>query len=75
MASDFTYFEGSGCSAVAVLADEEIDGGVFAELVDAGGEDDELRVVGERHAGAVDALVAEPGALELVGVEDRRLPS
>ena len=36
----------------------------------AGCEDDQLGVVGERHAGAVDALVAQPGGMELVRVEE-----
>ena len=72
----FLYsFEGSRSAAVAVFADECVDGGVFAELVDAGGKDDEFGVVGERHAGAVDGFVAEPCAFELVRVEEGRLLS
>ena len=68
--SSLTSFERARGAAVAVLADEDVDGGVFAELVDAGSEHDQFCVVGERHAGAVDALVAEPGAAELVRVEE-----
>src|ERR1700733_1776545 len=63
-------FEGSRGSAVAVLADELVDRRVLAKLVDAGGEDDELGTVGQRHAGAIDAFVAQPGALELVWIEE-----
>ena len=62
--------ESSRRSAVAVLADELVDGGVFAELMHSGSEHDELGSVGQSHAGAVDALVAEPGAAELVRIEE-----
>ena len=62
-------------AAVAVLADEPVDRLVFAELVDAGREDDELAAVGHGHARAVDGLVAEPCGRELGGVEvDDALP-
>ena len=37
--------------------------------LDAGGKNDQFGAVGKRHAGAVDGLVAEPGAVELVRVE------
>ena len=35
----------------------------------AGREDDELGAIGQRHAGAIDGLVAEPGAVKLAGIE------
>src|ERR1700733_916471 len=66
----FDCFEGARGSAVAIFADEDIYGGVFAKLVNAWSEDNELGVVGEGHAGAVDAFVAQPGAPELVRVEE-----
>ena len=55
---------------VAVLADERVVGGVFAELLQSGREDDEFAAVGDHHACAVDGLVAEPGGAELLGVEE-----
>ncbi len=62
-------FERGGRAVVAVFADERVDGLVFAELFHAGREDDELGAVGERHAGAIDGLVAEPGGVKLVRVK------
>ena len=56
-------------AAIAVFADERVDALVFAELVHAGREDDELGAVGQRHAGAVDGLVADPGGVKLAGIE------
>ena len=34
-----------------------------------GREDDQLGAVGQRHAGAIDGLVADPGGVELAGIE------
>lgn len=58
-----------GGGAVAELADEAVDLGVFAEYFHFRCEDDEFAFVGDGHAGAVDGLVAEPGAVEFLGVE------
>src|SRR5215472_11007907 len=58
-----------GRSDVAVLADERVDGFVFAEFAHGGTKDDELSAVCEGHAGAVDGLVADPGGVEFLGVE------
>ena len=65
----FDCFERGGRSSVTVLADQAVDGGVFAKFFYAGREDDQVRSVGERHAGAIDGLVAEPGAVKLLGIE------
>src|ERR1035438_7056041 len=54
---------------VAVLADEAVNLGVFTELLQAGGEDNQFAAVGHHHAGAIDGFVAQPGALEFVRVE------
>src|SRR5580698_1740081 len=50
---------------IPIFADECIDSGIFAKFLDAGSEHDQLAVICERHAGAVNRLVAQPGALEL----------
>ena len=62
---------GEGCrsAAIAVFADQCVDDLVFAKILYAGGENDEVGAVGQRHAGAIDGLVAEPGGVKLAGVE------
>src|ERR1700731_3879795 len=62
-------FERCRSSAIAVLADQGVDGWVFAESSYTGSEDDQLRTVGQRHAGAVDRLVAEPCAVKFVRIK------
>src|SRR5260370_535555 len=62
-------FERRRSSAIAVLADQDVDGWVFAESSYAGSEDDQLRTVGQRHAGAVDRLVAKPCAVKLMRIK------
>src|ERR1700675_2934813 len=62
-------FERRRSSAIAVLADQRVDGWVFAESSYAGSEDDQLRTVGQRHAGAVDRLVAKPCAVKLMRIK------
>src|SRR5258708_6165161 len=57
-------------SAIAVFADELVDALVFAELVHAWSEDDELCAIGERHAGAIDGLVSDPCGMEFAGIEE-----
>ena len=54
---------------VAELAGHGVHLLVLAEGADAGGQDDEVTAVGHDHAGAVDALVAHPGSLELLGIQ------
>src|SRR6266404_1676564 len=56
-------------SAIAVLADQGVDGWVFAESPYTGREDDQLRTIGQRHAGAVDRLVAEPCAVKFMRIK------
>src|SRR5258708_33531936 len=62
-------FKSSRSSAIAVLANQRIDGCVFAELLYAGREDDQLRTLGQRHAGTIDRLVAQPRAVKLMRIE------
>ena len=54
---------------VAVLADELVALRVLAEFCDAGGQNDQLAAVRNRHAGTIDGLIAEPCGLELAGIE------
>jgi len=61
--------KGAWGAAIAVLADELVDGGVLAKFFDSGGEDDEFSIISKGHASAVDGLVAEPGAFEFVRVK------
>ncbi len=61
--------ESVGSALVAVFADESVDGLVFAEFLQGRGEDDQFRPVGKRHPGAVDRLVAQPGALEFLWIK------
>src|SRR6266404_1436041 len=62
-------FERSRSSAIAVLPDQGVNGRVFAESPDTGREDDQLRTIGQRHAGAVDRLVAEPCAVKFMRIK------
>src|SRR4029077_7625549 len=55
--------------AIAVLSDQTVNGWVFAESSYTGREDDQLRTVGQRHAGAVDRLVAEPCAVKFMRIK------
>src|SRR4029077_17261315 len=55
--------------AIAVLSDQGVNGWVFAESSYAWSEDDQLRTVGQRHAGAVDRLVAEPCAVKFMRIK------
>ena len=61
-----------GCATVAVFPDERIDGFIFAKHFHSGCEDDELGIVGQGHARAVDGLVSQPRTFEfsLVKVDD-----
>ena len=54
---------------VAVLADELVALCVLAEFCHAGCQNDQLAAVGNRHAGTIDGLIAEPCGLELAGIE------
>src|ERR1700677_4110804 len=62
-------FERGRRSAVAIFADQCVGIFVFAKFLYTRREDDQLCTVGERHAGTVDRLVAEPGAVKLVRIE------
>src|SRR5260370_33451478 len=57
------------CSAVAIFADQGVDGLVFAEGIYARREDDELRGISKGHAGTIDCLVAKPGAVKFMRIE------
>src|ERR1035438_2915312 len=56
-------------SAIAVFADQTVDGLVFAKFLYSRGEYDQLRIVSQRHACAVDGLVAQPGGMKLAWIE------
>src|SRR5581483_252211 len=56
-------------AVIAVLADECIDHLVFAELAHTRSENDQLRAISQSHARAIDSFVADPGAVELAGIE------
>src|SRR5712691_10710257 len=62
-------FERRRSSAIAVLPDQGVNGRVFAESPDTGCEDDQLRTIGQRHAGAVDRLVAKPCAVKFMRIK------
>ena len=62
-------FERCRSSAIAVFADQLVDRLVFAKFLYARREDDQLRAVGQRHARAIDGLVAQPGAVKLMRIE------
>jgi len=61
--------QGVGSAFVAVLADQPVVLLILAELLEPGGKDDEIAVIGNGHPGAVDRLVAQPGTLELLRVQ------
>src|SRR6202167_1479425 len=51
---------GCGSAAIAVFAAQCVDGFVFAELLYAWGQDDQVGAIGQHHAGAIDGFVAQP---------------
>src|ERR1700685_989755 len=61
--------ERSRRAIVAVFANHAVDGGVFSELLNSGSEHDQLGAIGQRHARAVNCLVPQPGAVELLRIE------
>ena len=61
--------QGGGGAEVTVLANEPVNFMVLAELLQAGGQNDEFARVGHGHARAINGLVAQPGALEFGRVE------
>src|SRR5580658_847698 len=61
--------EGGRRSAIAIFADQSIDGAVFAKFLYAGRQDDQLCSVGQCHACTVDCLVAQPCAVKLMRIE------
>src|SRR5580658_1944008 len=56
-------------AVVAILADQFVDGFVFAELLHAWCKNDQVSAVGQRHAGAIDGFVAQPRGVKLMRVE------
>ena len=65
----FNHLQGVGSALVAVFADEGIHLGILTETFHAGSQHQQLTAVGDGHAGAVNGLVAQPGALEFPGVK------
>src|ERR1035438_3595843 len=61
--------QGRRRAAIAVLADEPVNLLVLAELLQSGRKHDQLATVGHRHTRAINALVAQPRALEFGGVQ------
>ena len=59
-------FHDTGRAAVAVLADQRVDIGLFTKPLEPGREDQEFAPIGQGHPRAIDRLVGNPGAEELV---------
>ena len=55
--------------AIAIFANEVIDVFIFAETTDFWSQDDQFALVSDRHAGAVDRLIAQPSGMKFLGVE------
>ena len=53
------------CVQVTIFGYQAVDLGVFTKFLEAGGQDDQFALIGHGHPCPVDALVAQPGALEL----------
>src|ERR1700692_4050636 len=62
-------FERGRRSTIAVLADQSVDSRVFAKYSYARREDDQLRIVRQRHACTVDRLVAQPGTVKFMRIK------
>src|ERR1035438_8321430 len=56
-------------STIAVFSNHRVDGLVFAKLLDARREDDELGAVGQSHPSPVDGFVAKPCRVKLARIE------
>src|SRR5271154_6999611 len=56
-------------AVISVFANQTVDGGIFAEFLDAGRENDELCVVSQGHARSIDGFIAQPRAVKLVRIE------
>src|SRR5271163_3223700 len=65
----FHFLKRSRRAVVAELADFAVDGGVFSKLLHSGSKHDEVGAVRQRHAGAVNGLVSQPGAVKLLRIE------
>src|ERR1700744_2896437 len=63
------FFQRGRCTVVAEFADHTGDGGVFSKLLDPKIVNNKLRVIGQRHTGAVNRLIPQPGAMELLRIE------
>src|SRR5580704_11583926 len=59
----------SRSSEITVFANQRVDGFVFAKFLDTGSKDDEVGAISQGHTGAINSLVAEPGGVELMGIE------
>src|ERR1700726_4981862 len=62
-------FERGRSSVIAVLADQSVDPWIFTKCSYARREDDQLRIVRQRHARAVDCLIAQPGAVKFMRIK------
>src|ERR1700733_1712483 len=56
-------------AVVAESANHAVDGGILSKLLHPGSEHNQLRSIGQRHAGAVDRLIPQPGAVEFFRIE------
>ncbi len=54
---------------ITVLADQAVDAGIFATGSHAAGQHNQLAAVGDCHSGAINRLVAQPGAVKFCGVQ------
>src|ERR1019366_10168473 len=56
----FNRSQRRGRAPITVFANQSVNLSVFAELLQARGEDNQFASVGHRHSGAIDRLVAQP---------------
>jgi len=65
----------AGRSNISIFSDQLVDSLVFAEFCQAGCQDDQLAVIGKRHARPVNAFVSKPGAFKFRRIKiNNRLP-
>ena len=65
----FSSFQGVRSTLVTIFPDESIYRRVLTELLEGRSHDDQVSSVSECHPGAVNRLVAKPGALELCRIK------
>src|SRR3984885_5347591 len=63
------FIESFGGTVITEPANHAVDGGILAKLLHPGSEHYQVRAIGQRHAGAVNCLVPQPGAVKLLRVQ------